>query len=192
MIAALYVATGGCYFDLAGVDPWDEARDARLYAGPYPIVAHPPCARWSVLAGFCEHMGYGKRGEDGGCFAAALTAVRAWGGVLEHPARSAAWKAHGLIPPKRGGWSAAGDGVGWTCCVDQGWYGHKVPKPTWLYAVGVELPSLIWHAQQQPPARPGQSKRRGSVGQLWSDKRLATPLPFRDLLISIASSAVSR
>ena len=33
MIAALYVATGGCYFGLDGVDPWDEARDARLYAG---------------------------------------------------------------------------------------------------------------------------------------------------------------
>ena len=31
-IAALFVATGGVYFGLPGVDPWDEARDARLYA----------------------------------------------------------------------------------------------------------------------------------------------------------------
>lgn len=46
MIAALYVQTGGCYFGLPGVDPWDEARDARKYAGPYPVVAHPPCQRW--------------------------------------------------------------------------------------------------------------------------------------------------
>ena len=36
MIAALYVETGGCYFGLDGVDPWDEARDARTYVGPAP------------------------------------------------------------------------------------------------------------------------------------------------------------
>lgn len=29
MIAALYVATGGIYFGLPDVDPWDVARDAR-------------------------------------------------------------------------------------------------------------------------------------------------------------------
>jgi hypothetical protein len=45
-VAALYVATGGCYYGLEGVDPWDAARDARLYAGPWPVVAHPPCERW--------------------------------------------------------------------------------------------------------------------------------------------------
>ncbi len=46
-IAALYVATDGCYFGLSGVDTWDQARDARKYAGPYPVVAHPPCQRWA-------------------------------------------------------------------------------------------------------------------------------------------------
>lgn len=46
MIAALYVETDGAYFGLEGVDPWDEARDARKYAGPWPVVAHPPCQRW--------------------------------------------------------------------------------------------------------------------------------------------------
>ena len=46
MIAALFVETGGCYFGLPNVDPWDRERDARDYAGPHPVVAHPPCARW--------------------------------------------------------------------------------------------------------------------------------------------------
>lgn len=46
MIAALYVQAEGCYFGVDGVDPWDEQRDARLYDGPWPVVAHPPCQRW--------------------------------------------------------------------------------------------------------------------------------------------------
>ncbi len=37
MVAALYVATGGCYYGLDDVDPWDLARDARTYAGPHPV-----------------------------------------------------------------------------------------------------------------------------------------------------------
>lgn len=34
---------------------------------------------------------------------------------------------------------------GWTCCVEQGHYGHRARKASWLYAVGVRpLPSLAW------------------------------------------------
>ena len=44
-VAALYVETDGCYFDLNGVDPWDISRDARNYPGPHPVVAHSPCQR---------------------------------------------------------------------------------------------------------------------------------------------------
>ena len=50
LIAALYVEKGGCYWDLPGVDAWDAARDARLYPGPYPVIAHPPCERWGRFA----------------------------------------------------------------------------------------------------------------------------------------------
>lgn len=46
MIAALYVAEGGVYSGLSDVEIWPESRDARLYAGPWPVVAHPPCQRW--------------------------------------------------------------------------------------------------------------------------------------------------
>src|SRR5437868_6017010 len=54
VIAALYVQTGGVYYGLDDVDPWDEVRDARLYPGPWPVVAHPPCARWSRTAALTE------------------------------------------------------------------------------------------------------------------------------------------
>lgn len=203
MIAALYVQTNGCYFGLDGVDPWDEARDARKYAGPWPVVAHPPCARWCKLAGFVEHVypGRFKKGDDGGCFASALAAVRQWGGVLEHPEGSAAWAAHDLIePPRCGGWVVADWQGGWTCCVEQGQYKHRARKATWLYAKGVELPSLAWGRakgefewvswlEHNTPEGRRRAVRTGIVQRQSKRQRAATPEPFRDLLISIARSA---
>ena len=75
MIAALFVANPGCYFGLPDVDPWDVTRDARLYAGPYPVVAHPPCQLWVNFAAlnFKRYGGeHNRPGNDGGCFASAL------------------------------------------------------------------------------------------------------------------------
>lgn len=85
-VAALFVETDGCYYGLPDVDSWDEARDARRYAGPWPVVAHPPCQRWGKLwAGqplWIKRTGERKRkGDDGGCFEAALTAARTWGEI---------------------------------------------------------------------------------------------------------------
>lgn len=210
MIAALYVETGGSYFGLPDVDPWDEARDARLYAGPHPVVAHPPCQRWGKLwAGqplWIKRTGIRKtKGDDDGCFVAALAAVRQWGGVIEHPEQSHAWKHFGLnIPPREGGWVSAdylGAGqFGWTCCVEQGRYGHYARKPTWLYAVGCDLPELDWGKgpSRLDPAvveRMGlkRAKRLGEVGARGggtdSAPRIGTPPAFRDLLLSIARTA---
>lgn len=144
MIAALFVATGGVYFNLPGVDPWDEVRDARLYAGPWPVVAHPPCSTWCQVA-HVNQARYGhKVGDDGGCFASALASVRKWGGVLEHPAETYAWPAHGLLRPARGGWSRGVFDGGWVCEVSQRAYGHRARKRTWLYAVTPEVPSVDW------------------------------------------------
>jgi len=205
-VAALYVETDGAYFNLAGVEPWDEVRDARKYAGPWPVVAHPPCQRWGKLwAGqplWIKRTGVRKvKGDDGGCFAAALAAVRTYGGILEHPWGSHAWPHFGLNTPSRaGGWIAADFDGGWTCCVEQGQYGHYARKPTLLYAVGVELPELRWgHSEARlDPAvveRMGlrRAKRLGEVGARGggtnSTPRIHTPPEFRDLLISIARTA---
>ena len=86
MIAALYVEPAGIYIGVPDVDPWDEARDARTYSGPHPVVAHPPCQRWGRFwHGSTRKPHQYKLGDDGGCFAACLTSVRQWGGLLEHP-----------------------------------------------------------------------------------------------------------
>lgn len=201
MIAALYVENNGCYFGIEGVDPWDEARDARKYDGPWPVVAHPPCQRWGRFwHGSTRKPHQYRLGADHGCFAAALTAVRNFGGVLEHPKDSMAWSYFGLTaPPSGGGWMQADAFGGWTCCVDQGRYGHFSNKRTWLYAVGCELPSLEWGKGLQkihPIAleRHGYEKAR-RIGMMamvgGKDKtriRNATPAPFRDILISMAQS----
>lgn len=204
-VAALYVETGGAYFDLPGVDPWDEARDARLYSGPHPVVAHPPCQRWGKMwfgqPLTVKRTGARKiKGDDGGCFAAALFAVRTWGGVIEHPWQSHAWPWFGLaVPPRTGGWVKADEFGGWTCCIEQGRYGHYARKPTMIYAVGTDRPELDWGVGEPrlDPAvveRMGikRAKRLGEVGARGGGKdsspRISTPKPFRDLLISMALS----
>ena len=205
MIAALYVESVGAYSGLPGVDPWDEARDARLYAGPHPVVAHPPCQRWGKLwAGqplWIKRTGERKvKGDDGGCFEAALAAVRKWGGVLEHPWGSHAWPHFGLnVPPRAGGWIAADFYGGWTACVEQGRYGHYARKPTLLLTYGVDLPDLDWGISETSldpviVKRIGldRAKRRGEVGSKGGGRdsapRIGTPEPFRDLLIGMARS----
>lgn len=202
MVAALYVETGGCYFDHPCVDPWDEQRDARLYNGPYPVVAHPPCQRWGRFwHGSPRRPHQFKLGDDGGCFAAALEAVHRFGGVIEHPADSHAWRFFGLPVPRRGaGWTTARSSSGRSCYVEQGHYGHSSRKPTWLYAAHVDFPELTWlRSQQRLPQwmidRYGYAKARriGVVAMIGGkDKtkiRNATPPRFRDLLLSIAATA---
>lgn len=109
MIAALYVEKDGPYWNHPGIDPWDVERDARSYQGPHPVIAHPPCERWGrYWSGGPSSKRRLLLGNDGGCFAAALWAVRTFGGVLEHPAHSAAWTWFGLQRPAAGmGWRKA-------------------------------------------------------------------------------------
>ena len=189
-VAALYVEPKGCYVGVPGVDPWDEARDARTYAGPHPVVAHPPCQLWGAMANvnFARWGGeHNRPGNDGGCFAAALAAVNRWGGVLEHPAKTRAWAAYGLEKPTGIGWQRSG--LGWVCEVWQSAYGHRANKATWLYYRGRRKPpELRWerpigthqigfHDQRGP------EKNKPTLGKREAN---ATPLAFRDELLRLA------
>ena len=202
-IAALFVQRNGHYYGLEDVDPWDEERDARLYDGPWPVVAHPPCERWGrYWSGGPSARVRRIKGDDGGCFAAALASVRRWGGVLEHPEASHAWAAYGLNrPPRSGGWVRADMLGGWTCCVEQGHYGHLARKETWLYALGTDLPDLRWGPSEADGKldmgyHSAEERRRavktGVVQRLSKRQRAGTPQAFRDLLIGIAATVPPR
>lgn len=93
---------------------WTPARDARLYPGPHPIVAHPPCGPWGKYRSNCHHAR-----EDG---VIAMDLVHRWGGVVEHPVGSSLFAEHGTA-------------AGMLLCVNQGDFGHYAIKPTLLYLV---------------------------------------------------------
>lgn len=169
-VAALYVRADGPYADMDGVEAWTAERDATTYAGPHPVVAHPPCGPWGRYAHRCR--------QDASAAIVAVDQVRRWGGVLEHPAGSRLW-AMGLprpgMPPDAWG--------GYALVVEQGWWGHPAPKRTWLYVVGVkplELPESFF----PPPVA-----ACGRVESLSRRQRELTPLPLARCLVEIARRA---
>lgn len=200
-IAALFILSDGPYANLKGVDMWDIERDARMYHGPHPVVAHPPCERWGrYWSGGPSARVRRKLGDDNGCFESALSSVRKYGGVLEHPEASHAFGVFELgKPDRKGGWQKSDDGIGYICCVEQGWYGHKARKATWLYAAHAKLPNLKWgrapgdFVRIEPGFHSNEERKRaiktGACQRLSKRQRTITPIKFRDVLISIARSA---
>jgi hypothetical protein len=126
--------------------------------------------------------------------------VRRWGGVLEHPEGSHAWRHFELnTPPRSGAWVYADWEGGWACCIEQGAYGHRARKATWLYACGVDIPSLSWGRAPgdfvrldegyHSKAERARAVKTGACQRLSKRQRAATPEQFRDLLIAIARTA---
>ncbi len=168
-VSALFARSDSCYFDLL-FDVWDASRDARRYAGPWPVVAHPPCRGWGRLRRWAK-----PRIGELSLALFAVDAVRRWGGVLEHPHASSLWGAVGL--PRPGFVDSYG---GFTLLVDQGWWGHSAPKPTWLYVVGI--------ARRDVGELPVQLHRAaGRTLGLSPSERERTPPRFAKWLVALAS-----
>jgi hypothetical protein len=189
--AALFVQPYGCYSNDILVDSWPEARDARTYNGPLPVIAHPPCQLWGALAAvnYARWGGeHNKPGNDQGCFLSALNSVRKWGGVLEHPAKTRAWEAHGIEKPQGIGWTATDD-HGWVCEVWQSAYGHRANKATWLYYFGkLAPPELNWQ-RLKGTHQIGQRDQRGKAANkptIGKKEANATPVSFKNALMEIA------
>lgn len=187
-VAVLFARTDSIYKTLHGCDVYDAERDARTWPGGCPVVAHPPCKRWSMINGVVLSRYPHKAdefawGNDGGLFKVALEAVRRWGGVIEHPAGSRAFGHYGLPRVGRG----PDRHGGWTCEVRQVDFGHRAEKRTWLHICGVgpdELPPLPAPREatalvvRMPECRPVELMSRA--------EREITPPEFARWLVELA------
>ena len=127
-VAVLFARADSIYKTLPDCDVYDMERDARTYDGPWPVVAHPPCRAWGRLRAFAN-----PRPDERNLGRLAVSLVREFGGVLEHPAGSTLWAAQKL--PRPGERDQYG---GWTLAAPQKWWGHKAEKDSWFYVVGCE------------------------------------------------------
>lgn len=170
-VSVLFARSDSCYNDLVG-DVWDIKRDARNYIGTNAVICHPPCRGWGRL----RHLAK-PRPDEKALALFAVEQVRRCGGVLEHPLGSSLW--HQASLPKPGFVDAWG---GWTLLVDQGWFGHKAPKPTYLYICGVTSSCV--------PELPVQLQRaEGRTLDLTPAEREHTPIQFAHFLLAIAAQA---
>ncbi len=167
MVAILFATSDSIYKRIPDCDVWDEQRDARHYAGDWPIVAHPPCRAWGTL----RHSTGPLLGErELALFA--VEQVRRWGGVLEHPYKSTLWKVAKLPAlGERDPWG------GYTITMPQWWFGHPAEKATLFYIVGCEP-----HLLPPIPLRLGEaefvvatSKREGRRPEISKSDRQRTP-----------------
>jgi hypothetical protein len=170
-VSVLYVDPRGPYPKLVA-DWWDEKRDARLYAGPNPVVAHPPCGPYSSLRTL-------SRETTADCGPLAVAAVQRWGGVLEQPSGSKLWEVCGLPAP---------------FVVDQVDFGHVARKRTWLYLVGCTpgpLPpkrkATHWCSGSQTPGARG--KPPPGIKICSAQQRRRTPVAFAEWLLDLAAQA---
>ena len=187
-VAILYCDRFGTYSTMPGLDLWHEDRDARLYDKDYPIVGHPPCNRWSLMAISNKNKPGKGIGEDGGTFQSCLTNLFRVGGVIEHPAHTRAWLAFYLQKPQlKNVWEYSLDGY-WICSVNQSIFKHECTKPTWLlyYSPTGRMPIALDHNLDM--SRTGKRLEYLPSG---SYRRIITPAEFAEYLVALASHAVS-
>lgn len=167
-VAALFVRVDSHYKAMAGVDAYDETRDALTWPGGCPVVAHPPCRSW----GRYRTVAKSKPGER----ELALWAVgmaRRFGGVVEHPLSSGLWRAVGCLSP-----GVRDQFGGVLITVHQSWWGHRAEKATGFYVVGPvpALPELASLVDLVPVERMGRAERE------------RTPIELASWLVEVAAT----
>ena len=131
-IPVLFTAHNSLYNDIDIFDCYDEKRNALSFNDRVPLIAHPPCRKFSKLRG----LSTAPLSEKKLAFFA-LAKVRQFGGILEHPRSSTLWlngnfKLDGSVD----------DYGGFLRSVNLSWFGFPAEKKTMLYFVGID-PALL-------------------------------------------------
>ncbi len=185
-VAVLFCTKKSVYKRINGCDVYDEERNALTFRGDQPVIAHPPCRKFSRL----WHMSTAPEKEKQLAYWT-LRQVRKNGGVLEHPAHSKLWEVRKLPLPG----AQADQYGGWTLSIPQFWFGHRAQKETWLYIVGCarkDIPApMLQLGEAQFKVSGSISAGRRAMG--WKEKPCikkwennATPPAFADWLIELA------
>lgn len=182
-VAVLFARDDSVYKTMPECEVYDRVRDARTYDGPWPVVAHPPCRAWGRLRSFAK-----PRADERNLARLAVSLVREFGGVLEHPAESTLWDAQRMPKPHHGASIRRDEAGGWTFEAPQKWWGHKAEKATWLYVVGCEpwempeLPFVLGEAQYVVQSR----KREDHRPHITKAEREHTPPELAAWLVRLA------
>lgn len=159
MTTVLFTRKDSIYKEL-GCDCWDAERNARLYLGAGPVIAHPPCRAWGRMAHWSKHTDYEKSHAVW-----TIDLIRKFGGIMEHPVTSRVWE---LL-----------DDDEKTLVVDQNWFGHPAQKRT----------RLFYNLPNRYPPIPFQLERiERPVEQMSKRQREQTPRPFAEWLIKWINS----
>ena len=155
-VAILCAAKKSDYRDIPGCEVYDEARDARTFAGGMPVVAHPPCRYW--IGGLFGRQARKFATEeqianerDLGIFCGRR--VMECGGILEQPAKSRLWEAIEL--PRPGSKITYGS---FSINIFQSWFGFPRPKATWLFFSKIDPEKIEFHFRLATNAVPKRTR----------------------------------
>ena len=188
-VAVLFARADSIYKTIPGVDVWDETRDARRWPGGSKVVAHPPCRLWGRLKQFAKAKDPAMEKQ---LARDAITHIRRFGGVLEHPAESDLWWDMAMPLPGR----PPDQYGGWTAQIRQCDWGHKAEKLTWLYIVGCHPDDLPPLPERREPTHYIKSNRSGyrpsarKLPHVTHDEREHTPPELARWLVELASRCV--
>jgi hypothetical protein len=166
-ITVLFTRSNSSPYLALGCDCYDAKRDALTWRGHTPAIYHPPCRSWGKLSHFSKHQPAERE-----LAIWSMEKVRSFGGVLEHPIDSKLWAESSCAS-----WGIRDHFGGVLVPLEQSAFGHRAPKRTGLYMVGIAIPEI-------PEPRPAST----TVERMCKAERERTPFAFAQWLVDLFKS----
>jgi hypothetical protein len=175
-IPVLFTNEKSNYNNYSIFDTYSKKRNAFTYYSRSPLIAHPPCRLFSRLRGFST----ANKSEKKLAFFA-LSRVRQFGGILEHPRSSTLWK--------NGNFNLSGnidEYGGFLRSVNLSWFGYPCEKKTMLYFVGIKPGDLPpFPLNLLPPSSIISTSRSSTLPEIPKKDRSSTPAHMIEYFIEV-------